>query len=55
MDRHRIDADPDLKYHVDADSNLNWHQNDADPHVVPSPSFTHVGKSKFVFSHSFAS
>jgi hypothetical protein len=58
VDRHRLDADPDPKFHVDADPdpNLDWHQNNADPHVDLSPSFTHVGKSEyfFTFIHSIA-
>jgi hypothetical protein len=35
VDRNRVDANPDP----------DWHQ-DADPHVDPTPSFTHVGKSE---------
>jgi hypothetical protein len=34
VDRHRFNADP----------GPDWHQNDADPHTDPTPSFTHVGK-----------
>jgi hypothetical protein len=30
---------------VDPDPDPDWHQNDADPHADPTPSFTHVGKS----------
>jgi hypothetical protein len=56
VDRHRLDADPDPKFHVDADPdpNLDWHQNNADPHVDLSPSFTQVGKSEYfvTFIHS---
>jgi hypothetical protein len=39
VDRHRFDADlyPDP----------NWHQNDADPHAEPTPSFIQVGKPKY--------
>ncbi len=51
MDRHRFEAesDPDPNFHFDAepdpdqDPNLDWHQNDADFHADPTPSFTHVG------------
>ncbi len=40
VDRHRVDADPDPNFLVDADPgpDLDWHQNYADP----IPSFTHV-------------
>ncbi len=38
VDRHRFDADPDPNFHVDADPDLDWHHNDADP----TPSFRHV-------------
>jgi hypothetical protein len=41
VDRHRVDADPDPNFHVDADPDPDpdWHQNDADLHGVPTPSF----------------
>ncbi len=42
--RHRIDADPDPNFYVDANpdpQDPDWHQNDANP----TQSFTHVGKS----------
>jgi hypothetical protein len=29
--------DPDPNFHVDADPNPDWHQNDADPHANPTP------------------
>jgi hypothetical protein len=47
LDRHHIDADPDLTFHFDADPDLN---------PDPTPSFTHVGKSEFFssFIHSSA-
>jgi hypothetical protein len=52
VDRHPFDTDPDpdSNFHVDADPDPDpdWHQNDADPHVYTTPSFTHV------VSHSFA-
>jgi hypothetical protein len=50
VDRHPFDTDPDpdSNFHVDADPDPDWHQNDADPHVYPTPSVTHV------VSHSFA-
>ncbi len=49
MDRHRtgIAADPDPNFHADADPDPDPDQNDADPHVDPLPTFTHVGKSDF--------
>ncbi len=39
MDQHRFDADPDPDPNVlvDADSYPVWHQNDASPHVNPTP------------------
>jgi hypothetical protein len=52
VDRHRFDADSDLSFLVDDDPgpNPDCHQNDADPHADPTPSFTHdVGKSEFGF------
>jgi hypothetical protein len=58
MDRHRVDADPDLdpNFHVDA-ANLERHQNDADPHVNLISSFTHARRLEFSFTfiHSNAS
>jgi hypothetical protein len=60
-----VDADPNPNFHVDAypdpDPDLDsadWHQNEADPHADPTPSFTHAGKSEYffvTFSHSIAS
>ncbi len=49
MDRHRFDADldPDPSFLIDVDPDPDWHQNDADPHADPTPSFTHVGKSEY--------
>jgi hypothetical protein len=48
VDRHRFDAesDPKTTFHFDADPDLDpdWHQNNADPHADPTPSFAHVGK-----------
>jgi hypothetical protein len=48
VDRHRFDADPDQNFHFGADPfpdpDSDWHQNDADPHADPTPSFTHAGK-----------
>jgi hypothetical protein len=48
VDRHRFDAnpDPDPNFHVDADPDPEPDQHDAD-HADPTPSFTHVGKSRF--------
>ncbi len=49
MDR----ADPDPNFHVDADPDPDpdpdWHQNYVDPHAdpIPTPGFTHVGKSEY--------
>ncbi len=58
MDWHCFDADPNPNFHVDADPDPDpeWHQNEADPHADPTPSFTHVGKLEyfFTFSHSIA-
>ncbi len=49
MVRNLFEADPDPNFRVDSDPDPDpgSHQNDA----VPTPSFTHVGKSDF--SHSF--
>ncbi len=48
MNLHLFDADPDLKFHVDADPDPHpdpdWQRNDANPHAVPTLSFTHVRK-----------
>jgi hypothetical protein len=33
---HRFDYDPDPNFHVDADPDQDWHQNDADPHTDPT-------------------
>jgi hypothetical protein len=41
---------PDPTFHFDADpapdsdQDPDWHQNNADPHVNPTPSFAHAGK-----------
>jgi hypothetical protein len=36
-DRHRLDADPDPNFHVEAYPDPDWHQNDdADPHANPT-------------------
>jgi hypothetical protein len=42
VDRNRVDANPDPDFYVDADPDpdRDWHQNDADPHADPTPSFT---------------
>jgi hypothetical protein len=50
LDQHRFDAVPDLNFDVDADPDPDpdWHQNDADPHSDPTPSFIYVGKSDFL-------
>ncbi len=48
-DRYRFDTDPDRdpKVYFDGDpADPDWHQNDADLHADPTPTFTHVGKSK---------
>jgi hypothetical protein len=41
MDPHRLNADPDPTFHVDADPDPDpdWHQNDADPLADHTPSF----------------
>jgi hypothetical protein len=51
VDQHRVDADPDPKFHLEADPDPypNWHQNDADPHTVPTSTFIHVEKSDFLY------
>jgi hypothetical protein len=41
---------PDPNFHVEDGSDPGRHQNDADPHADPTPSFTHVGKSKCFFT-----
>jgi hypothetical protein len=45
-DRHIVsaDLDSDPTLHVDAvpDPDPDWHQNDADPHADPTPSFTPI-------------
>jgi hypothetical protein len=38
------DPDLNLNFHFDTDPGPDGHQNDADPHSVPTPSFTHVEK-----------
>ncbi len=50
VDRHSFNAVPDFR--VGADPDPDWHQNDADSHADPNPSFTHVGKSDFYFYFS---
>jgi hypothetical protein len=60
VDRQCFYADPDLNFHVDTDPNLDpnpdRHKNIAHPHLDPTRSFTHAGKSDiFTFSHSIAS
>jgi hypothetical protein len=45
VDPHRCDADPDPDFHSDADPDLDWLKNDADPQAYPTPCFTHVRKS----------
>jgi hypothetical protein len=46
--RHRFNADPnpDLTFHVDADSDpvSDWQQNNANPHAKPNPVSTLVEK-----------
>ncbi len=41
MDGHRFDADPDHNFHIDVDPDPDpdRHQNHADPHAEPTPSF----------------
>jgi hypothetical protein len=46
VDRHRFDADLDPNFHVDADPDTDWHQNDVNSQADPTPSFTHVGTWK---------
>jgi hypothetical protein len=47
VDRHRCDVvtDPISLVYADPD----WHQNNADPHADPAPSFTHDEKSELLF------
>jgi hypothetical protein len=35
VDLHRFDADLNPNFHVDADPDPDWHQNEADPHADP--------------------
>ncbi len=44
VDKQPFYADPDPNFHVDVDPDPDpdWHQNNADPHTDPTPSFTHV-------------
>jgi hypothetical protein len=44
---HRFGADPD--FHVDADQDLDWHENNVNPHGDPTPSFKHVRKSELFY------
>jgi hypothetical protein len=50
VDRHRFDAAPDPTFHFDSDPDLDWHQNNADPHADPIISFTQVGKLGIFFT-----
>jgi hypothetical protein len=43
-DRHRFVPGPASNFHVDADPDSEWHQDNADPHADPTSRFTHVGK-----------
>jgi hypothetical protein len=43
------DSDQDPNFHFDADPDPDWHQNNADPHADPTPSFTNFGKSHFFY------
>jgi hypothetical protein len=56
--RHRSDADPDPNFYFDTDPGPKpeRHQNDADPHADPTPSFTHIGKPELfqTYIHSSA-
>jgi hypothetical protein len=49
LDQHRFDADLDSNFHLGADPDLDWHQNDVYPHADPTPSFIYVGKYDFLF------
>ncbi len=40
VDRHRCDGDPDPNFHSDADPDLDWLKNDANPQADPTPCFT---------------
>ncbi len=49
VDRHGYDARSGSEFpYVDADPDPDWHQYNADPHADPTPSFTHVRKSKLL-------
>jgi hypothetical protein len=37
------DQDSTFHFHFDPDPYPDWHQNKADPHTDPTPSFTYVG------------
>jgi hypothetical protein len=60
VDRPRFDDDPDQdpNFHVDADPDPepdpDWHQTLPILMRILSPSFTHLGKSKFSFCFLFA-
>jgi hypothetical protein len=43
VDRHCLEADPDL------DPDADCHQNNSEPHADITPSFTHVGKLDFFY------
>ncbi len=49
VDRHRLYADPDSNFHVDADPDPDPDlvKNYANPHAVPTPRFTPVGIFQF--------
>jgi hypothetical protein len=51
VDLHRFvaDLDPDPAFHFDADTDLDWHQNTADPYADLAPSYTQVGKLGNIF------
>jgi hypothetical protein len=51
VDQHSLDADPDPKFHLEADPDPypNWHQNDANTHTDPTPTFIQVEKKDFLY------
>jgi hypothetical protein len=53
VDRHCFDADldpdPNFQYDADPDPNPDRHQNNADAHVDPTPSFLMLENQKFIY------
>ena len=53
VDRHCFDADldpdPNFQYDADPDPDPDRHQNNADAHVDPTPSFLMLENQKFIY------